>query len=172
MSNQGPDITKQKSSKASFDTTYAQAMGGAKTWIRFPNLFGLVPKNGKKISVGKAELIIRPVAGTYPAAFPLPKRMLVLQPDAITNLNAGIIDLLEPFYGGTYDAAKNEYRFNVTRHVQSLFTDYQIKGVNNNRGLFLSIPTDYPVTPSRIVLDMRKGLKDAGIEFKLIYTEL
>jgi hypothetical protein len=174
IQNQGADIIKQKkaSSRSSFDTTYAQAMSGAKTKIQIPYLFGIIPKDGKKISVGKAELIIRPLAGTFASPFTLPTRMLILQPDPTTNLNAGVLDLLEPFYGGSYNSVKNEYRFNITRHIQGLFSDYQLKGVNNNRGLFLTIPTDYPIAPSRIVLDMRKKIPDAGIEFKLIYTEL
>jgi hypothetical protein len=175
VNNQPVNITKQKSAqaKASFDTTYAQAMTGAKTHIRIPYLFGLVNKaSGKKISVGKAEIIIRPMAGTFASPFTPPTRMLILQPDATTNRNAGIIDLIERSYGGDYNASKNEYRFNITRHIQSLFSDYQLHGKDNNRGLFLTIPSDFPIAPSRIVMDMRKGIPNAGIEFKLIYTEL
>jgi len=172
--NQNSDILKQKSAsaKANFDTTYAQAMGGAKTRIKIPYLFGITKPNGKKISVGKAEIIIRPLAGTFASPFTLPTRMLILQPDPTTNLNAGVLDLLEPFYGGSYNATKNEYRFNITRHIQGLFSDYQLLGKDNNRGLFLTIPTDFPIAPSRILMDMRKGIPNAGIEFKLIYTEL
>jgi hypothetical protein len=174
ISSQGAEILKQKSASANanFDTTYAQAMTGAKTLIKIPHLFGIVKNNGKKISVGKAEIIVRPVAGTFSSPFTLPARVLILQPDATTKRNAGILDLLEPFYGGDYNSAKNEYRVNVTRHIQSLFSDYQLKGVNNNRGLYLTIPSDFPIAPSRIFFDMRKGITNAGIEFKLIYTEL
>ncbi len=177
VSNQSPEITKQKSasssSLANFDTTYAQAMTGAKTRIMIPNLFGLIDKKtNKKISIGKAEIIIRPMAGTFASPFTVPTRMLILQPDAITNRNAGIFDLFEPFYGGDYNASKNEYRFNITRHIQSLFTDYQLRGKDNNRGLFLTIPTDFPIAPSRIMVDMRKGIPNTGIEFKLTYIEL
>lgn len=174
ISNQPAAITSQKSALpgADFDTTYALAMTGAKTYIRIPDLFSIIKPNGKKISVGKAEIIVRPLAGTYNSPFTLPTRMLVLQPSATTNTNLGILDLFEPFYGGKYNASKNEYRFNITRHIQSLFSDYQLKGLDNNRGLFLAIPSDDPIAPSRIVLDMRKRIPDAGIEFKLIYTEL
>lgn len=174
IGNQGNGINMQKSAgtKASFDTTYVQAMSGAKTRIKIPYLFGLARNNGKKISVGKAEIIIRPLAGTYASPFALPTRLLLLQPNADNNLNAGIIDLLEPFYGGNYNAVSNEYRFNVTRHIQSLFSDYQNKGIDNNRGFFLITPSDFPIAPSRMVADMRKGIPGSGIEFKLIYTEL
>jgi hypothetical protein len=174
VSDQGAEITQQKALKgaASFDTTYVMAMAGAKTFIQLPELFNIVPTNGKLISVGKAEVVIRPLAGSYNAPFTLPKRMLLFVKDKETGLNAGMIDMLEPFYGGTYNATKNEYRFNITRYIQSLYTDYQLKGTNNNLGLYLAIPSDSPVAPSRIMIDAKKGGSGSGIEFKLIYTEL
>lgn len=174
ISNQGSEMLSQKVLKGTsdFDTTFVMAMSGAKTYIQLPELFNIVPNNGKLISVGKAEIVIRPLAGTYNAPFTLPKRMLLFVKDKETGLNAGMIDMLEPFYGGTYNASKNEYRFNVTRYVQSLYTDYQLKGTNNNLGMYLAIPSDSPVAPSRIMIDASKGNVGSGIEFKLIYTEL
>ncbi len=174
FSNQGSEINKQKAlgGSGNFDTTFVMAMTGAKTFIKLPELFTIVPTNGKLISVGKAEIIIRPLAGTYTAPYTLPKRMLLFVKDKETGLNAGMIDMLEPFYGGSYDASKNEYRFNITRYIQSLYTDYQLKGTNNNLGLYLAIPSDSPVAPSRIMVDAKKGGSGSGIEFKLIYTEL
>src|SRR5690606_30821556 len=122
------------SGKYNYDTTFVQSMAGAKTKIDIPWLSSLIPQDGKRISVGKAELIFRPVAGTYSAPFTLPKRMLLLEPDKETGLNSPIIDLLEPFYDGNYNATANEYRFNITRHIQSLLSDMQRNGVNSNRG--------------------------------------
>jgi hypothetical protein len=147
-------------------------MTGAKLFIKIPYLFGIIKNKAKKISVGKAEIFIRPVSGTYNSPFSLPARLLLLQPNPDNNLNAGIIDLAEPFYGGSYNSVNNEYKFNITRHIQSLFSDYQLRGINNNRGLFLITPSDYPIAPSRMQVDTRKGIAKAGIEFKLIFTEL
>ncbi len=163
---------KSASSIANFDTTFVQAMTGAKTKIQFPNLFSIITSSSKKISIGKAEIILRPVAGSFNNFFTLPTRLLLLHPDPTTNLNAGIIDLIEPFYGGKYNSITNEYRFNITRHIQSIFTDYQLHGKNSNNGLFIIAPSDNPIAPSRIVLDTRKHIANAGIEFKLVYTEL
>ncbi len=174
VTGQGNSIRKQKSasSSANFDTTYVQAMAGAKTKIQFPNLFKIITNNSKKISIGKAEIIIRPLAGSFSTPFSLPTRLLLLRPDPTTNLNAGIIDLIEPFYGGKYNSITNEYRFNITRHIQSIFTDYQLYGKNSNNGLFIVAPSDNPIMPARIVLDTRKDPKNPGIEFELVYTEL
>jgi hypothetical protein len=174
ITGQGAQIMLQKSfaGNANFDTTFVMAMAGAKTKIKLPNLFSIIKNNGKLISVGKAEVIIRPLAGSNTSIFPLPTRLLLFSQDEATGLNAGLIDLIEPFYGGSYNSANNYYKFNITRYIQSLFTDYQNKGVNNNRGLFLTIPSDFPVAPSRLMIDARKGLQNAGIEFRLVFTEL
>ena len=174
VSGQSNSIKNQKAAPdtANFSTTYVQAMAGAKTKIQFPNLFSIITSSSKKISIGKAEIIIRPVAGSFNNFFTLPTRLLLLHPDPTTNLNAGIIDLIEPFYGGKYNSITNEYRFNITRHIQSIFTDYQLHGKNSNNGLFIVAPSDNPIAPSRIVLDTRKRTANAGIEFKLVYTEL
>ncbi len=170
VSNQGIEILKQKSMQTNFDTGYLQSLTGAKLKIQIPNLFKII--NNKTIAINKAEVYIRPLAGTNVSPFKIPSRLLLLQPNASNNLNAGIIDLVEPFYGGSYNSIENYYKFNVTRHIQDLFIDKQLKGVDNNRGFFLIIPTDNPITPSRIYVDTRKGIKDAGIEFKLYYSEL
>jgi hypothetical protein len=174
VSYQNSEITKQKAAgkKANFDTTFLQSLTGAKTRISIPYLLKIA-KN-KSISVAKAEIIIRPVAGSYGTTTPLPARLLLLQPHPTTGLNAGIIDALafEPFYGGAYNATLNGYKFNITRHIQNLFIDYQRYGKDNNNGLFLIIPTDNPIAPSRMAVDTRKKLPNAGIEFKLYYSEL
>ena len=165
-------MQKSASSSSDFDTSYVQAMTGAKTHIQFPNLFSIIKNTSKKIAIGKAELIIRPLAGTYASPFSLPSRLLIVQPDLDNGLNAPILDNFEAFYGGKYDAVKNEYKFYITRHMQSLFTDYQVNGKNTNKGLYLIVPSDLPIAPSRMVIDSRKRVVDQGIQLKLIYTEL
>lgn len=172
ITGQSNTITQQKVSglKGNFDTCYVMGMSGAKMRIRIPYLFNIA-KSGKTISIAKAEVIIRPVAGMYNSTFPLPSRLLLLQPSAANNINNGILDLAEPFYGGNLNSTTNEYKFNITRHIQNLFIDYR-KGVDNNRGLYIIVPTDYPIAPSRMAIDTRKKLTNAGIEFRLYYTEL
>ncbi len=176
FSGQNAEIIKQKtaSKKSSFDTTFIQSLTGCKTRILIPHLFNIAKT--KSISIAKAEIIIRPLDASYTSAAPLPTRLLLLQPDATTGVNTSLVDLAEPFYDGYYKSVinyyRNEYRFNITRHVQNLFIEYQRKGANNNRGFFLIIPTDNPIAPSRLMLDTRKKIPNAGIEFRLYYSEL
>jgi len=173
-SNSNAVIAKQKSAAAAtdFDTTYVQAMAGAKTWVQFPNLFSIISNPAKKVAIGKAELVVRPLAGTFSSPFSLPSRLLIVQPDASNGLNAPILDAFEPFYGGKYNSLNNTYTFNITRHIQSVLTDYQVNGKNSNKGLYIIVPSDLPIAPSRIVIDSRKRLQNEGIQLKLIYTEL
>ncbi|MDP2175679.1 MAG: DUF4270 family protein [Bacteroidota bacterium] len=174
ISNQPTAITKQKSASvtSNFDTCFVQSMSGAKMQIRFPNLFSLIKDPSKKISIAKAELFIRPIIGSNSNNFSLPVRLLCLQPHPTNNTNAGILDLSEFFYGGSYNSQSNHYKFFITRHIQSLFSDFQNKGINNNRGLFITIPNDFPIAPSRLLVDARKNMPNAGIELKIYYTEL
>lgn len=172
--NQSSEIQKQKSASKSqnFDSTFVLAMGGSKMFIQLPNLYSIIKDSSKRIVIGKAELYIRPVIGTYQSPFTLPTRLLCFQPNPINNTNAGILDLTEFVFGGDLNKVTNTYKINITRHIQNLFVQYQSKGVNQNRGLFITIPSDNPIAPSRLVIDTRKGLENAGIEFKLFYTEL
>lgn len=174
ISNQPTAITKQKSASvtSNFDTCFVQAMSGAKMHIRFPNLYSLIKDKNKRVSIAKAELFIRPLIGSNSTNFALPIRLLCLQPHPTNNTNAGILDLAEFFYGGSYNSQSNHYKFFITRHIQSLFTDYQNKGIDNNRGLFITIPNDFPIAPSRVMIDARKGIPNGGLELKIYYTEL
>ncbi len=172
VKNQSFELTKQKSiANFSFDTAYAQSLAGAKLKVEIKDLFSIT-NSGKIVSISKAELIIRPVAGSFASPFGLPARLLVLQPSATDNLNNGILDLVEPFYGGFYNSTEKYYKFNITRHIQSILMDKQQRNIDNNRGLFVLIPTDNPVSPSQIMIDTRKNIANAGIEFKIFYSEL
>ncbi|MBC7426737.1 MAG: hypothetical protein H7321_09400, partial [Bacteroidia bacterium] len=117
----------------------------------------------------KAEIIFKPLAGSYNAPFSLPKRLVLFQPDPNTGLNYLILDYLNNT--GEYDAINNQYKFNVTRHVQNLFNDKIFRNTDNNLGFYLAIPSDSPLTPSRIALDTRKGIA-GGFALKLYYTKL
>ncbi len=174
--NQSNAIVQQKlaPTKQDFNATYIQAMSGAKTQILMPFLFSMIKNPSKRISIAKVELIIRPQSASFNSIFSLPKRLLCLQPNKTTNLNTAILDLFagNNLYGGGYDKEKNYYKFNITRHIQSLFTDFQTKGENNNRGLFVIIPTENPIAPSRMIIDTQKKLVNQGIEIKIYYAEL
>ncbi len=171
VSNQSSEITNQKNSTRNCDTTYVQSMTGAKTKIEFPDLYSFIPA-GKTISITKAELIIRPLSGSYNSTFALPKRLLILQPNETTGANQAILDLAEPFFDGNYNSNTNSYNFNITRHIQSLYKSKFQNNLDINRGLYVIIPTDQPIAPSVLTIDSRKNINAAGIELKISYNQL
>ncbi|MCL2290176.1 MAG: DUF4270 domain-containing protein [Bacteroidetes bacterium] len=96
---------------------YAQSMGGVKTKITFPHLKALKDKN---IAVNKAELVITNI-GESLHLYPPPARL------GISGINSAGINVIIPdeltgeaYFGGSYDAAKGEYRFRVTRYINEI----------------------------------------------------
>lgn len=175
ISNQNSNIVQQKqaSKTQDFTSTYVQSLTGAKTQVMFPHLLSMISNPNKRIVISKAELIIRPKAGTFSDPFTLPRRMRCLP----TDLSDSIIridndELYVGVYGGAFLSATNRYVFNITKYIQNIFTVYQNTGQNKNKGVYVFIPTEAPIAPSRIIIDAQKKIPNAGIELKIHYTEL
>ncbi|MCO6494534.1 MAG: DUF4270 family protein [Bacteroidetes bacterium] len=174
FSQQPANITIQKNNPLlNFDTTYVQALTGAKTFFRFPNLFSLAKDN--KIFIHKAELIIPVYKDVISSQYKAPTRLLLNQPDELTGRNLPLIDLIssESTYGGKYDVALGQYKFTITRHIQDLFSSYLNDGDNFNFGLYLTNTIDLPITASRILIDTRKSNPiEQRLRLVIIYSKL
>jgi hypothetical protein len=165
-----------------YTTTFVQSMGGVKTKIEIPNLIDLV-KDGPVI-INEARLVLRPDPASLTEDYPAPARLLLFQPDPDDGSNAFTIDLLDLFfprspqwagnsnYGGVYDDAANTYTFRFNQHLQQILDDYLETGIDNNRGFYVTIPSDVPITPSRLILDNGSSPNDQKLEVKIIYTKL
>lgn len=156
--------------------SYVQSMGGAKTKIEVPHLKNLVA-DGRKVIIQEASITFFPVAGSVTSNYPAPSRFFLFQPDTVTGKNAAIIDLVDYLlppdgwnghtnYGGVYDAASGSVTFHFNRHLQNLLDQYLITGQDFNKGFYLTIPSDYPITPGRFYVDNTKT------KVKIIYTKL
>ncbi len=160
------------------DTGFIQTMGKYKIKIQIPYLYELAQK-GKKIAIHRAELVVTPYPNLLTANYYAPSSLRLLQPNATTGRNDFIKDIfyagsspLNPYYGGSYNITKNEYRFNFTLYLQELFNDFSGTGnTDKNRGLFLIIPTDNPIAAGQVMIDTRKNVKgDGGIKLNVYYT--
>ena len=121
---------------------------------------------------------------TVSEAYTAPSRLLLLQPSEEDGSNAFIQDLVDVLfprsqawvgftsYGGSYNTIDETYSFGVTRHLQLLLDTYLNSGEDNNRGFYLIIPSDNPVTPSRVVLDTDNSGSAKNIQLKVTYTKL
>ncbi len=155
------------------DTCFIQSMGMYKLYIQVPHMFDLARKG--RVAIHNAELILTPYPNGVTPAFYAPLNLRLLQPNSVSYKNDFIKDIyysgntpLNPFYGGSYNSTTNTYHFNCTRYLQDLFNQYAAGGKPDiNRGLFVIIPTDNPVSAGRLILDTRK---QNGIQFKVHYT--
>lgn len=158
------------------DNSYVQAMSGAKTKILIPHLKNLVHE-GRKVIIQEAAITFFPVAGSVTSNYPAPARFFLFQPDSVTGKNVAIVDLVDYLlpptgwtgytnYGGIYDANTGSVTFHFNRHLQHLLDQYLITGQDLNRGFFLTIPSDFPITPGRFYMDNTKT------KVKIIYTKL
>jgi len=184
LSNPNASITAQFDNPGTHYTeTYVQSMAGCKTRIEISDLLKLVD-DGEGIVINEAKLIFNVKANSASDAYAAPSRMLLLQPSEEDGSNAFIQDLVDVLfprsqswvgftsYGGGYNATDETYSFGVTRHLQLLLDNYLNSGEDNNRGFYLIIPSDNPMTPSRVILDTDNSGSTKNIKLKVTYTKL
>lgn len=150
------------------NVTYCQPTGGIKTRITFPTLFDYV-KN-QQIAITGAQLIVSIKSGTNTDPYKQPTNLRLLSCDSLGR-NDFLLDQFlgdATYYGGAYDAATGEYRFNIIRHLQNTINEYKFHNRNVNYGLNLIVPADNPLTGARAVLDNSSASKK--IRLKLTYT--
>ncbi|MCL2167976.1 MAG: DUF4270 domain-containing protein [Lentimicrobiaceae bacterium] len=105
----------QKDTTLGKDILYLQSMGGVKTKISFPNIKEFKDKN---VVINKAELVITNI-GEDLNLFPPPNRLNIQGIDKKGEITA-IPDYNTSFWGGNYDETNKEYRFRITRYIQSI----------------------------------------------------
>ncbi len=177
-------ITDQVSNPGThYNTTYAQTLAGHKIKIDIPNLLSLVA-DGNAIAINEAKITFKVKDGSTSTAFPAPDRMLLLQPSEVDGSNAFILDLVDVLfppssawignvnYGGNYDETTGTYTFRFNRHLQSVLDTYLNSGEDANRGFYLVIPSDNPITPSRLILDTDNNGVTKNLNLKITYTKL
>lgn len=147
------------------DVNYVKPMGGLTTRVLIPHLFDYV--KDKNVALTGAELIFTPSVGSFDDVYKLPEFIQLNDADSLGR-NKTIRDILlgGSYYGGTFQ--NGAYRFNITRHVQYLFTEYTKNNKNHNYGLNLIIPADNPVAANRLKLNTTRG--GANFKLKLSYA--
>lgn len=164
------------------NTTYVQSMAGCKTKIEIPHLLNLVKGlENERIVVNEAALVLTPLNGTVSSQYPLPPRLYLFQPGAHSKQNTSILDFLDfldpnatnfSIYGGTYNTLTGNYTIRFTRHLQSVLDQFFLTGENLNRGFYVTIPSDKPITPSRLVLDNTRTAANKSLKFRLTYSKI
>ncbi len=149
---------------SNYNTTFLQSKAGAKTKITIPNLLSLV-SGETRYAVVSAKFTFKVDPSSITSGFNPPERLNLFAIDSLGRSQA-VIDLFqEPaLYGGSYNSTNQTYTFNIARHMQAILKEFTENESNVNRGLYLLMPTDRPLTGSRLKMDMSKG---NGIKFEL-----
>lgn len=159
-----PILTQLSNEKGNYPVTYTQALGGVKTWVRIPYLFNLL--QDKNIVINKAELVFTVEDGTANNNYFEPPRLNIFKPvNGGSKANSIIADALQGAgIGGEFNQSSKTYTFNIARHLQSLINFKFRENGNANFGLFVSVPSDKPITGSRVVLQKPK--------LRIMYTRI
>lgn len=144
---------------------YIQSMSGAKSKIKLPFLENYLEKG--RVAVNKAEIIFN-VEDNSTDVFSPHANLFLTNIDSAGNAGF-LIDQFEENYGGSYNPATGQYVFDITRHIQYLFTGFY-EGKNSDYGLYL-MAGGKAVNASRTIL---KGNKNpgGGVKLKISYTPL
>ena len=164
-----------------YNTTYVQSMGGCKTKIEIPHLLNLVKNiSNERLIVNEAALVFTPQNGSVSSAYSLPYRLNLFQPGKL-NQDTTIIDFIDylnpqlgiySIYGGVYNPLSGDYTIRFTRQLQYMLDQYVINGQNLNRGFFVTIPSDKPITPTRLILDNTRLPNYKALKFRVTYSKI
>jgi hypothetical protein len=152
---------------AHYNQTYVQALGGLKTWLRFPSIYHLIQDGN--VAINKAELVMQTSSWfSISNSFYSAPRLNLFQPLSIgqdpnsgeltffSDRNALIEDGTSAGFGGIYNESNQTYRFTITRHFQNLLNRSWFDSIDYNGGLYLCVPSDQPVLGARSILDHSK----------------
>jgi hypothetical protein len=154
-------------STATGNAAYVQSATGLQVKIKFPTI-GSLQQYPDYLSILKAELIVRPVQGTYSPTFVLPPQLNVsLTNDGnLVGSTVGAANASVDYLSG----ANTNYSYDITAYIKQQIT----AGVesNNRNGLMLNIPSPaYNTTFNRAVIgDRFKSQPINQIILKIYYA--
>lgn len=144
---------------------YAQGLAGLQVKLQFPYLNQL--KKDGKVAINEAEIIVKADPSTMDSYLSAPTSMVLV---ALDDTDGYLLtpDLQEggTYAGGTYDATRHEYRFNIARYLQGVLT-----GAITDHGLMI-IPSNGAIFANRVVLGGGAVNSPYRMRLKLTYTKL
>ncbi|MFN4082543.1 MAG: DUF4270 family protein [Bacteroidia bacterium] len=149
------------------DTGFLVPLSGSKLRVEltdFLDKFG-----NKNIILNSATITFTVLPGNHIAPYKLPNKLSFFASDSLGRNGFLRDNILEPenYFGGFLNNADNTYTFAITRHLQQMLNLYK-QNRNINYGFNLLIPSDNPISASRVLLDTRKNAN--SIKLKLNFT--
>jgi len=156
-------------SKATGNQVFLQPITSVYTKLLFPTISNLLGYQDY-VAIMKAELVIKPIAGTYSPTLGLPPAINL----ATTNY-ANTVGPILPYGGGSLNidylyGTNTSYSYDITTYIQNAI----MQGAPNNakNGLILVIPTAlYNTTFNRVVFgDSYNSLKSNQVSLTIYYA--
>ncbi len=146
------------------DFIYMQSMAGVKTLINFPHLMDI--NASKTVAINKAELVFKVDPTTVSTQYDTHPQLFLMAFDS-TGKSGFPLDYFDfnLTYGGEYDAINSEYKFVITRQLQSI-----LNGKTKDCGFVL-------LAAGSAVNGCREVMKAAGknsdkLKLRLTYTKV
>ena len=165
-----PGVPREISSDLTDDLGFVQSGTNLQVKIRFPYIWKL-QQLPDFVSVLKAELVLKPIAGSYSPALPLPPGIQIYQTDEKNLLGFPIV-LTGGQYGNLsvdyYYGANTNYSYDLTTFVKQQLA----AGAENNAkdGVMLVLPAPaYNTTMNRAVIGDRKNPLNRAV-LKIYYA--
>lgn len=139
----------------SSEFSYVQSLSGTKNKVEIPYLYNLIATGN--VAINKAEIVFHIADNTATPNYYAPPRLNLFQPlSSSSNRNSLTKDGGSSTFGGLLNEKGYYYKFDVTRQIQSILSSKANLNKEINNGLLLTIPTDVPVSGSRVVIDNKK----------------
>ncbi len=158
-------------STATDNIAFIQSTTGLETKVRFPYLWKLIQRPDY-ISVLKAQLIIKPITGTYSPTLSLPPALNLFITDNTNFIGSPIVLNGSPQSGNLvvdYLYGQNtSYTYDITSYIQQQIS----AGAENNaiNGLMITLPASASsFSFNRAVIGDKYNLKNNNIMLKLYY---
>jgi hypothetical protein len=144
-------VSKEKTQEFS----YVQSLSGTKNKIEIPYIYNLIA--GGNVAINKAEIVFHIAENTATPMYYAPPRLNLFQPlSSSSNRNSLTKDGGSSTFGGLLNEKGYYYKFDITRQIQGVLSSKANLNKEINNGLLLTIPTDVPVSGSRVVIDNKK----------------
>lgn len=141
---------------------YVQGMGGVIGRINFPNLY----KNWSKLGpvIINEAIITMPVQPQIVTASYAPPAQINLLGTDTNWVQYAIPDLLQTYYGGSFDPVNNTYSCVITQYIQSV-----INGTTIDRGLYVCANNQPTYANGVVIYGAQHGVSKAQKTILTIY---
>lgn len=149
---------------ADTDFVYIQSMAGMKTKIVFPYIKDLVANNS--IAINQAQVVFKVDGSKVSTNYDTHPQLFLMALDSLNKPNFPL-DYYDSHtgYGGAYNSATQDYKFNITRHLQAIL-DGSVKDYG-----FILIAAGSAVNGNREVLK-GAGKNSDKLKLRLTYTKV